>query len=463
VHILYFLLGETLAYLTTRLLNHIIFTIFVSSIFYKNTTLVILFIAILSISKFRFIIASILGLFDFISNLFYSFFAREVLSYDIYLFFTHFDETIESLVEITDIAYIPLAKLIVLYTFIYYISKREFVSVRFSTVVFVVLLFIYSSISYSFSLSKEMVKFIIELPTKMYQKSIEESKKVYPIKGSSKSIVVIFGESLRYDTFIKGELHNRYKDNKEYSYAKAISLATNTDVVLPLFINSSYNLKLLSSNRNIFKLAKRAGYSTYFYSTQYDKALKYIKPYIDMSSIDSFDNGKKYEYDSFLLDKIKSVDFDKKSLVVLQMYGTHSPYKRYPQEYQKYIAKDDTLNSRVYADYHNAFLYSEYIIDSLVKYIKRVSPQDTTIIFVSDHGQLIGHNAEFGHNQFKKEIYEVPSFVIDSNISIKNRVYQLELVNIILDTMGYQKIKIPYPYRVNGTMITGEDGYIEIE
>jgi hypothetical protein len=29
--------------------------------------------------------------------------------------------------------------------------------------------------------------------------------------------------------------------------------------------------------------------------------------------------------------------------------------------------------------------------------------------------------------------------------------------------MGYQKIKIPYPYRVNGTMITGEDGYIEIE
>jgi glucan phosphoethanolaminetransferase (alkaline phosphatase superfamily) len=306
----------------------------------------------------------------------------------------------------------------------------------------------------------QIIEYIDVLAKPQKQKEYKQ-KDIRAINHTDKNIVLIFGESLREDIFRDGEFYQKYKDLKNFHYSKATTLGTNTDVVVPLFINATNDLNNLNRDRNLFKLAKKEGYKTYFFSTQYDKALKYINGYLELDSIDEYANGKKSSLDEFLIEKIKGVDFGQRSLVVLQMYGTHSPYKRYPKEYKKFNPKDNSLNEQIKSDYKNSFLYTEYILDRLLNHIKDSSKKETIVIFVSDHGELI--NSEYGHNQFKKEIYTVPSFVytINSNYSFKKKdIYQLDLANIVLENLGYEKITVKRPYKVNGTMITGEDGFI---
>jgi hypothetical protein len=455
-----------LVYSASKFLNHIIFTVVLSLALYKSSIYILLIIAILSFSKYRSIIASILVLFATISEVFEAFYAREIEYHDIYLLLYHIDETFETLFEIINIAIYPSIKLVAIFIFLYIYHKRYFIDIRFSTHIFILLILLFSHLSSAFNLLYQILHATIDIPTKIYTKNLEESKNIYPIKDSHKNIVLIFGESLRYDRYKSSSFHEQYIKDDNYSFTKAISLATNTDVVLPLFLNSSYDLDTLNSDKNLFKLAKRAKYSTYFYSTQYDNALRHIKPYIDIDSIDYYANGTKSSLDSFLLDSIQEIDFSKKSFVVLQMYGEHSPYKRYPKEYAKNIAKYDTLLSQVDTDYNNSLLYTQYILNSIIEYIKRQSTKETLVIFVSDHGELLGEDSIYGHNRFHKDIYEVPAFIYSINHKhklSKDRVYQLDLANIILDSLGYNQVKVPYPYRVNGTMITAEDGYIEVK
>jgi glucan phosphoethanolaminetransferase (alkaline phosphatase superfamily) len=434
-----------------------------SLLLYSGSFYVVLFVLLLSFSRFRFYIASTLTIFTIINDIFDNFFARDVRSYDIWLFFTHIDETFETLVSIPSIATIALLKVIILIATLKYTKNIYYVNIKYITLVVVLLGWYFSSVASGLGFVKEMMKFVVDIPKRVGISNISSTKEIYPIDISDKNIVLIFGESLRADIFTKGSLNKKYLKDKNYISNSAISVATNTDVVLPLFINVTYDIESLNSDKNLFKLAKRANFTTYFFSTQSKKSLNYIEPYLEKYSIDYYQLGNKYEMDDFLLQRVKEVDFSKKSFVILQMYGTHAPYKRYPKEYSFYKAIDDSMSAKVFADYNNGFLYTEYILEQLLLYIKNSTKRDTIVLFVSDHGQLIGQNNQYGHNIFDKHIYTVPYFIYTinhKNSYISKELYQLDIANIILEYMGYEKDSYHRPYRVNGTMITGEDGYI---
>lgn len=394
-----------------------------------------------------------------INQIFYNFFARDIQSYDVILFFTHIQETFETVGGIAQIAIVPILKACILFVIILF-YKKSFLTVRFSAIVICIFVYIAPYVSGATSVIYEMIQALTYISQN--QTSIQSTQKYLPTTINDNNIILIFGESLREDIFLQGKFYEEYSKKQNFYYNQAISLATNTDVVLPLFLNNTNDLNNLSLDKNLFRLAKQNGYSTYFYSTQYDQALKYIKPYLSLDSIDSYANGHKESFDQYLLDNIANIDFSKKSFLVLQMYGEHSPYKRYPPQYNINIPKSKKLDDTIVADYKNSFLYSEYILNKILYIIEKKTTKETIIIFVSDHAEMI--YSEYGHNKFHKDIYTVPSFVYTINSSFeykKKQTYQLELSNLILNFLGYENpIIVQKPYKVNGTMISGEDGYV---
>ncbi len=92
--------------------------------------------------------------------------------------------------------------------------------------------------------------------------------------------------------------------------------------------------------------------------------------------------------------------------IVVHLMGAHEDFKRrYPASFARFTAadetggvRDDAAASQIRAEYDNAVLYDDYIVDAI---IRRVENQDALVIFLSDHGEevndirdLVGHGDE---------------------------------------------------------------------
>ncbi len=92
--------------------------------------------------------------------------------------------------------------------------------------------------------------------------------------------------------------------------------------------------------------------------------------------------------------------------IVVHLMGAHEDFKRrYPASFARFTAADETGGARddaaarqIRAEYDNAVLYDDHIVDAI---IRRVEDQDALVIFLSDHGEevndvrdLVGHGDE---------------------------------------------------------------------
>ena len=91
---------------------------------------------------------------------------------------------------------------------------------------------------------------------------------------------------------------------------------------------------------------------------------------------------------------------------VVHLMGAHEDFKRrYPASFARFTAadetggaKEDAASRQIRAEYDNAVLYDDHIVDAI---IQRVEDQDAVVIFLSDHGEevndvreLVGHGDE---------------------------------------------------------------------
>ncbi len=324
-----------------------------------------------------------------------------------------------------------------------------------------------------FNLSFSFIYAFSEYINKSYlsnkDNKVDIEKKLHILyKRNDCNIILLFGESLRYDKFKQFKKISLYKNDLNFKEYKTIALAISTDVTIPLFINNATKQSELNKDNSLFKLAKDANFNTYFISAQSSNALTHIKKYLSPEYIDYYTNGKKTTYDSFLVDQLKKINLLEKSFITMQFVGQHSPYNRYPEEFN-YYKNNDTLQDKINSQYNNSILYTDFILDKIVSYLKDNTKKPTIIIFTSDHGQLLGEDSKYGHNIFKKEVYTVPSFIYTINIENKlqdNKIIEhLDLVKYIRFKLGYEKefyFNKKNIYRVNGTMMSGEDGFIDI-
>lgn len=391
--------------------------------------------------------------FYLIQFVFISYFGNTIGHTDIYLFFTHITETFESIFFLYEIVFYPLF-IVVATSFIIMFVGYE----KSKIPTLVLFLFLLSSLLFqdkmhdaSLSLIKEGMKSIF-LKKEAYNIQKSSTVEKTPISKTDNNIVLVIGESMR----SRENLKERYDIFENYGYKTILSGATNTDVAVPLLINGGLSPQKIDLQNNLFLLAKKNGYKTSFVSAQNEKSLKYIEPYLHKKHIDNFKILGSRD-DKEFISHLKNISLEEKNFIVLQMQGEHSPYI-----YYKNSNRSDSIEQR----YHKSMQYSDAILNQLISHVSDYSKKPFLFIFVSDHGELLGENGKTGHNRFEKEIYSIP-LVIRSTLQtyLEELLCHSDVYELIYYYLGYTKEFEPKKretVRVYGTMITEEDGYIDI-
>lgn len=385
---------------------------------------------------------------------FMAYFGVHVRTSDIYLFFTHITETFETLGTLYEVGLYPF--LVVGVTSFVAMSmgykKSNISPILLSFFLLFSFWFQEKLHDASLLLVKESVKALfLQKGQGAIQKS-DGGQKI-ALYQRDNNIILVLGESMR----SREHLKERYKLFENYNYKTILSGATNTDVAVPLLLNGALSPKTLDLQNNLFLLAKQNGYKAAFFTTQSQKSLQYIAPYLSTEHIDTFKVAGSRD-DKELLAHLKTLSLDEKSFIVLQMQGEHSPYIYYEN-----ANRSDSIEKR----YHLSMLYSDAILRQLMAYVSSHSTKPYLFIFVSDHGEMLGEEGKTGHNRFEKEIYSVP-LVIHSNLEthIEKILSHYDIYELVYHYLGYTKEFQPSEkktVRVYGTMMSEEDGYRDID
>jgi glucan phosphoethanolaminetransferase (alkaline phosphatase superfamily) len=408
-----------------------------------------IYILVLSISKFKYSkqILYFWQSFYLIHFIFLTYFGSIVTYIDIYLFFTHIEDTFTTLFYMINTIKIPIFISLIMYLILYKIKIKPInISYKFLTLILIVLFFMIPKIN---DTSLILIKELFQVYKIYNKKEIinKKTKTIKPIYQNDINIILVLGESMR----AKEYLEKKYTIFENYNYKTIYSGATNTDVSIPLLLNGALRPKKINDKYNLFYLAKQNNFNTTFISTQSSKSLKYIKPYLNIKYINNYKVLK--SLDKNLINELNNINFSKNNLIVLQMQGQHSPYIYYPNS-----KRDESIKVR----YQKSMQYSNKILEQLLNIVKEKSKKPYLFLFTSDHGEFIGENGKFGHNKFEEVIYKVPffykSFYNLNLLKIKNHN---DIYKIIFHYLGYSKIiKYSKSNIIYGTMITEEDGFI---
>ncbi len=94
------------------------------------------------------------------------------------------------------------------------------------------------------------------------------------------------------------------------------------------------------------------------------------------------------------------------TFVVLHQEGSHGPtyFKRYPDAFKKFAPTCDTQeldkcsHEQIVNTYNNTILYTDYIINETINLLKANEDKyETTLIYISDHGESLGENGVYLH------------------------------------------------------------------
>lgn len=167
-------------------------------------------------------------------------------------------------------------------------------------------------------------------------------------------------------------------------FSQAYSNFPNTIMSLTQALTSAnqYNGYSLGEAVDIVNLAKKAGYNTYWFSTQkkngvWDAGITTIANQADTAV---WANGK----DDLLINILASVPKNQNNFIVLHLMGSHYKYSdRIPNEF----ANKNTFNSNEEeSEYNTSIAFTDYILEEVFNYgLKNLNLQ--AMIYFSDHGE----------------------------------------------------------------------------
>ena len=442
---------------------------------------IILTVQQVRIRNFILILIVSFSLFQYIH---FEYFGKNITAIEFYLFLTNINETFETLNEMLSMVLKPLLIAFFASLLIFYFNmKFQYVVKNFKYSIHILLTFLSLFSFYIFyitnveqkNLSKHKVGVLLYplenrhtirnfyismnyfvfgiLPKKLFQQ-----KSPYKIlnaptlekKDLNKTVILIIGESLRYDKFRLNDNKltpnlQQLKNNPKFLFKKVYSGGTMTKVSVSTLINRikyPNSLEQIQNEKNcLFKLAKDNSFGTYFITAQSQKHIslikdmmcpKYIDTLISRNDFTKYINPSGYDSDlKDILDDLKILN--QNNLIILQQRGSHSPFnKQYPSEFNQYNPYDNTV------------LYTDFSLSSLINYIDKNSTQETFIFFVSDHGELLGKNGKNGHGHLEKDVYEVPFLMFTNSKSKETKELfssiksHYDISNYIIYLLGYK-------------------------
>lgn len=254
-----------------------------------------------------------------------------------------------------------------------------------------------------------------ELTAKQVNKLVDniDKAKVDSCSFRSRNIVLAIGESYnRHHAGLYG--YDKKTTPRQSRRAQKGELIPFSDVVAPWNL-TSFVFKYLFSLYTVGdkgewcdyplfpELFRKAGYHVTFLTNQFLPQAKEAvydfsggfflnNPLLSSAMFDTR-NTRLYRYDAGLLadyDRLRNENRDN-NLIIFHLKGQHVDYRtRFPldrrhfnpEDYDRPDLKEKEL--RVLADYDNAILYNDSIVDQI---IKRFEDEDAIVVYVPDHGE----------------------------------------------------------------------------
>jgi glucan phosphoethanolaminetransferase (alkaline phosphatase superfamily) len=310
-------------------------------------------------------------------------------------------------------------------------------------------------------------------PYKIEENGIALPQTVIVVMGESlgAKYMSLFGFDKETTPFLKS-----HRDQLHYTWG--YSAGVNTDVSVPTFFllkrEPENNFVFLKGETNLFGLAKEAGYTTHYITTQKLTILGgVLGETVDhlMSKKDFEAEGK--HYDQVLVDYLKQVDFGKKNFIVLHQRNSHTPYdKQTPSAFYHFHFKGKSYSEYMRNSYYNSLRYTDALYKEMINVVSRLD-KPAVIFFTSDHSEMLGNkdeNGRFGHSYLDFADAKVPMMIyhntaaayLDDTLRLEGVISHYQFAKLIAQTLG-KKVINPNEdgkYYINGVDISGAQGYL---
>ena len=279
------------------------------------------------------------------------------------------------------------------------------------------------------------------------------------VKDSTKSVVVlVIGESARRANFSLYGYHKKTnpllsKLNNLYAYP-ANSSATYTTAGVKSILDHK-------KSRNLYEILPnylyRNGIDVIWRTTNWGEPNVTIKNYINKQDLGKIYPNKSSEYDEILLCGLKERiqnSGSNKIFIILHTSTSHGPTysKKYPKQFNQFLpicesvelskcTQEELINA-----YDNTILYTDYILSEMIKDLTQLKDYNSTMLFVSDHGESLGEKNLYMHGLpmriAPKEQFEIPFIVWTSNDSVilkeNKSLSQYHVFHSVLDFLAIE-------------------------
>ena len=256
--------------------------------------------------------------------------------------------------------------------------------------------------------------------------------------NDSQTHVLIITDSVTSKNFgVCGYPRNTTPELEKYSstfriFCNAYSPAASTiDSLKMKLTEASLEKGNTYASESILAYAQSAGFKTYWISNQNDSYISSLfGSFVDKQTYTNHRSGRSsHSLDENILPFYESAlqDTYPKKLIIVHLIGSHPNYQlRYPDTFSKFTTESNdkieqqleknnisfwTQQQRNY--YDNSIAYQDWLIDRFFKtFQKNDATTFSSFIFVSDHGNEVGHEKNFaGHSPNTEAGYRVPLIV----------------------------------------------------
>lgn len=257
---------------------------------------------------------------------------------------------------------------------------------------------------------------------------------------SKKALVLIIGESARRDHFsLYGYTRNTnplLQQTPQVTALIANSNATYTTAGVKAILDSQDSDDLYEILPNYLY---RSGVDVIWRSTNWGEPPLHIgKQYFAEALRQNC--TQHCQYDHILFANLKEVieqSSSNKVLVVLHTSTSHGPEynKKYPDSFETFtpvctnVELSHCTQQELLNAYDNTIVYTDYLIHNAIEQLQSIEAYETSVLFVSDHGESLGENGLYMHGvpmaMAPKEQYEIPFIVWTSNADKKIKDVQV--------------------------------------
>jgi lipid A ethanolaminephosphotransferase len=232
------------------------------------------------------------------------------------------------------------------------------------------------------------------------------------LAGKPRVLVLVIGETARAASFsllgYPRETNPRLAKLEVAAFSNVSSCGTSTEVSVPCMFSAlgreRYDERLIRRSEGLLDVLAHAGYAVKWFDNQSGCKGVCEGPGIDYVRLCADDRC----HDGALVERLAAElpRIERDTVIVLHMMGNHGPayFKRYPKEFRRFLPDCATAQLRdcsraeVVNAYDNAILYTDHVLDEIVKNLSQASDRlDGAMLYVSDHGESLGEHGFYLH------------------------------------------------------------------